>query len=105
MAAGEVHVGDIGTIFRLTIKDGADIVDVSGASAREIIFRKPGADRLVKTSVFPSGGDGTDGQIEYKSKAGDLNEDGLWQWQGKLTWVSGDLWYTDVANFEVFENI
>ena len=64
MAVNEIHVGDIGTVFTLTIKDGSSVIDLSGATTKQIILRKP--DRVTsstKTASFVT--DGSDGKIKY----------------------------------------
>jgi hypothetical protein len=67
VSAGEVHVGDVGTVFRLTLSDGSTIVDASGATTKEILFRKPSGAVVTKSAAFTT--DGTDGKIEYVTAA------------------------------------
>ena len=103
MSIGEVHVGDIGTIFRHTVYDqDGDIVDISTADPIKIIFNKPDGSALVKTAELT--GDGTDGQMEYTTITADLSVAGEWQNQGKVT-ISGSVWYTDIQRFLVFANL
>ena len=43
MPANEIHQNDIGTIFKVTVKDGDSAVDISSAtsgSSKTIIFKK-----------------------------------------------------------------
>ncbi len=42
MAANEIHLNDIGTVFELTMMDGDAVVDISSATNMEIKFQKPG---------------------------------------------------------------
>lgn len=102
MAANEIHKDDIGTIFEVTVKDGSIAVDVSGATTKDIIFKKPNGSTLTKASVFVS--DGTNGKIKYTSIAGDLDVIGVWKIQSHLV-LSGGTWKTDVGSFEVFDNL
>lgn len=99
----EIHLDDIGTIFRLTITDetGAP-VDVSSATVKKIYLRKPSAELLEKTAVFMT--DGTDGVIQYVAVSGDLDEIGEWTIQAyvELTSWKG---HSQVITFPVYENI
>lgn len=68
-----VLLGDVGTIFRVTIVERVfnatkgcweDVaVDVSTASTMEILFEKPSGKVAAKPAVFSS--DGSDGKIEH----------------------------------------
>ena len=103
--AGEVHLNDIGTIFRLTIKDqdGA-VVDVSsatGAGQKEILFEGPGK-LMTKTAVFLT--DGTDGVIQYVNVSGDHSVVGQWKMQGHVILTSGQ-WSTAAVAFPVLNII
>ena len=83
----EIHKGDIGTIFRLTLKDGGSLVDVNtaGSSEKFITFKKPSGKTVTVDAAFPSGEDGTQGRIEYiTTTAGFLDEVGHWEMQAKL---------------------
>ena len=76
-------VGDIGTVFRTTIKDqDGTAVDVSSASTLQIIFKKPDGTILTKTAVFTT--DGVNGNIEYPTISGDLDTAGSWTWQARV---------------------
>lgn len=105
MAANEVHLGDIGTVFRLTVKDGTTVVNVSTADQpgeKEVIFTKPDGTKLTKAAAFTT--NGSDGQIQYTTIAGDLDQAGLWQNQGHVKLDSGE-WWTDTATFRVHANL
>ena len=84
----EIHVGDIGTVFEVTLKDGdGNAVDISSATVKEMVFGKPDGTSLVVTASFKS--DGEDGILEYATVDGDLDQDGLWYVQGYVempTW-------------------
>ncbi len=98
----EVHVGDIGTKFLVTIKENGVALDISTASVKKIRFRRPDNTTLDKTAVFET--DGTDGKIYYLSIAGDLSIKGTWSIQGFITMPSGS-WNSKIASFMVNENI
>jgi len=102
MAAGEVHKNDIGTAFRVTVQDGDTVVDVSGATIKQIIFQKPSGTTVTQTATFVT--DGTDGQIQYVTVSGDLDEAGKWIMQGYVVLAA---WqgHSDMYQFEVYENL
>lgn len=103
MAAGEIHVGDIGTIFRATIMDGSTAVDVSSATTQEFVFKPPRSATFTKTTTFTN--TGVDGQVEYASTGADvLDEPGTWklQWHGVI--ASGEF-KSDIYEFTVHKNL
>ena len=103
MSENEIRVGDVGTIFRDTVKDQDKvIVDISSASNLDMIFRKPDGVAVVKTAVLT--GDGTDGEMEYVTITDDLDQPREWQRQG-LVEVGGGEWRTDIKKFMVHENL
>ena len=103
MAANEIHIGDIGTIFEVTLFDGEIIVDIGLASAMEIIFEKP--DKSIITNVAVLSGDGSDGKMQYIIVLNtELDLKGTWKIQGNLTLPSGR-WSTDIDKFKVYENL
>jgi hypothetical protein len=103
MAANEIHKGDIGTVFKVTIKDGTAAVDISTATTKQIIFKKPGSTKLTKTASFFT--DGTDGIITYTSISGDLGEEGMWKMQGYIVLTGGNTFYTDIHTFKIYRNL
>lgn len=99
---GEIHVDDIGTPFRATIKDENDeVVDVSTASVT-FIFKKPNGTTVNKTGSFVS--DGTNGQVQYVTVDGDLNIHGRWELQAFVDFGSTE-WYSDIYKFTVYKNL
>lgn len=103
MVKDEIHKNDIGTTFKLTVKDEDDaVVDVSSASTKDILIEKPDASVLTKTSSFTT--DGTDGIIEYSTISGDIDAIGKYKIQGKVI-LSGSTYYTDVKTFVVKDNL
>ena len=103
MTVGEIHVGDIGTVLIHTIKDQDEtVVDISSASNRQIIFNKPNGTAVVKTATLTT--DGTDGKMQYTTASGDLNLEGVYTRQGKVTFGS-NVWYSDIIKFKVYKNL
>ena len=102
MAANEIHKGDIGTQFTVTVQDGTTVVDISTASTKQLIFKKPGGTILTKSTSFVT--DGTDGKMQYVSVDGDLSDDGVWKMQGKVI-IGGNTFSTDITSFKVYKNL
>ncbi len=102
----EVHYNDIGTVFEVTVKDcvsgTATVLDVSGASALELVFKSPSGVAATKTASLVT--DGTDGKIKYTTVDGDLNEVGTWRLQAKIS-IGGGVFRSDVGSFKVYENL
>lgn len=99
----QIHVNDIGTIFRLTITDeNGTAVDISGATTKTIYFRAPDNTLLTKAGSFYT--DGTDGILQYTTVSGDIDQVGEWNWQAyvKLAAWEG---YSEVLDFRVYENV
>ena len=98
-----IFKGDWGTIFHITVLETNEaeqnvVMNISTATTKQILFTKPSGTLLTKTAVFTT--DGTNGQIQYVSIDGDLNEAGTWTWQGLLTFASGK-WHTTTGSFSV----
>ena len=102
MAANEIHKGDIVTQFTVTVQDGTTVVDISTASTKQLIFKKPGGTILTKSTSFVT--DGTDGKMQYVSLDVDLSDDGVWKMQGKVI-IGGNTFSTDITSFKVYRNL
>ena len=103
MAANEIHKGDEGTQFKITMYEGTSVKDISYATvAKEVIFKKPSGTVVTQTGSFFT--DGTDGILTYTSTDGDLDEVGHWKIQVRLAGVSSDR-RTDIGTFMVHENL
>ncbi len=102
MPSNEIHKNDIGTKFVVTIKDGDSAVDVSGATTKQIIIKKPSGTTLTKAAAFNS--DGSNGIIYYAAVSGDLDETGTYKIQGKVV-ISDGTFYTDIQSFKVHRNL
>jgi hypothetical protein len=99
----EIHVGDVGTALRATIRNQSDeIVDVSAATTLELHFVKPDRTRVTQTATLYS--DGTDGIIEYITETDDLDQAGFWNIQGYVV-ISGAPKKSNVDEFRVFPNV
>ena len=102
MPANEIHQNDIGTAFTITIQDGTTAVDISTATTKKIVFKKPSGTKLTYDTAFVS--DGTDGKIKYNVVAGDLDEVGTYKLQSYVV-ISDGTFYTDIQTFKVHRNL
>ena len=103
MSHGTVQLGDIGVTFILTIYDGASVLDVSGASTKQIMFSNPAGTVTTKTASFTT--TGTDGKIQWvTTDAQDLASTGTWSIQGKVV-IGSATYRTNVTNFAVAANL
>lgn len=103
-ATAQIFVGDVGTVFKLTVKDeDGTIVDLSTASTLQIKFKKPYASSAItKTATLDT--DGTDGVMKYVAIAGDLDTVGTWSIQGHVNIGSLSL-STNISTFEVLATL
>ena len=102
MAADEIHLNDVGTVFEATIMDGTSVVNVSTATTKQLIFKGPNGVSKTKAATFTT--DGTDGKLKYVTVANDLVPVGQWSWQAYVV-MSNGAWHSDVAEFIVYENL
>lgn len=102
MAANEIHVNDVGTKFLVTVTDGSSAVDISSATTKQLIIKKPSGTKLTKATAFTT--DGTDGKMQYSIGSDDLDEAGSYKLQGKVV-ISDGTFYTDIHTFKVHRNL
>lgn len=100
--ASEIHYGDIGVNFNITVMNGTAVLNVSNADNISIIFQKPDSSDLIKTASLIT--DGTDGNIRYTTVSGDLDQIGTWQIQAKVDF-GASVFSTDIQKFKVYRNI
>lgn len=92
----------------LTIKEkdssGAlAVVDCSGVTTKQIIFKKPDNTLITKTAAFVT--NGTDGKIKYRTIAGDIDQVGTWSCQGYVVFPVGFDGRSSVVSFYVADNL
>jgi len=102
MAVDEIHVGDIGSTFIVTVKDGTSAVDISGATSKRLILRRPDTTILDNAGTFTT--NGFDGKLQYTTVADDLTLAGSWEIQAKVVITSGTF-TSSSAKFTVFQNL
>ncbi len=103
MATTNPHVGDVGTAFQATVYDRGAVVDLSGYSTLEIIFRAPDGTVTTQTATLVT--NGTDGKMQYVTQAvDDLDQAGPWRAQGYIAKADG-AWHTSTLAFTVEDNL
>ena len=104
--ADEIHVGDIGTVLELTLKEtvnGVSVaVDISAATVKDITLERPDETTVVRAGVFDT--DGTDGVLTFTTIAGDLSLYGCYNLQVYLELAGWD-GYSNIVEIEAHKNI
>jgi len=106
----DMHVGDWGTIFEMTILNRSNNkpLPLAATVIRLFIFQPPNDDpSFVKVAelVTPTGASaGLDGKLKYTFAQGDITVEGQWHIQGLVQSEDGS-WHTDIETFDVGENI
>ena len=109
MSVEEIHVGNIGTVFEVTLYSNAsDALDVStalGATDKQIIFSRPDGSIVTNNASFV--GDGSDGKIDYTTVlAAELDQTGRWNIQAKVILTGpARTFRTNVGSFFVWGNL
>lgn len=98
----DIHVGDIGTAFRVTLTEDGVPVDISTATLINLILSKPDESIATKTAVLYT--DGTDGIIEYRTVSGDLDQAGKWKAQVYVE-LFGWSGHSAAFSFRVIDNL
>lgn len=97
----QMHRGDVGFKIIAIIKEGGTPLNISGATTKEIRFRSPSGVVKIKTASFTN--TGTDGQMQYTTIAGDIDETGIWTSWPYLAGVGGWTGHTLKDQFEALE--
>lgn len=104
MSANEIHVGDVGTVFEVTIKDqSGTAVDISGATTKVFFLRQPGGSVTTVTAQF-IGGSGTTGVIGFTSTASHFDKVGKFKLQAYVA-DGTNTWRSDIYEFSVSANL
>lgn len=99
----EVHVGDKGTIFRVTITENGAAVNCTSGAVKKFIFKRPDGQVMQRDAVFFT--DGSDGILQYTTVATDeLNWAGEW-WLQVYIELTNWQGHTSKAKFTVFKNL
>jgi hypothetical protein len=97
-----IQVGAVGLEIELAIKEGYATLDVSQATIKKIIIKKPDGSATINDAQF--GTTGTDGIITYQTQSGDLNLVGTYSVQAYLE-MDTFKGYSTVTTFAVSANL
>ena len=99
----EMQLGAISVAITIPVVDqDGNIVDISGASSKQILLKKPDKTVLTNTAAFVT--DGTDGLLQYLTIADDIDQIGIWEAQADIV-ITGFDGPTVVSKFKVLRNI
>lgn len=107
MSLPDIHKNDVGTelVVAFVDEDG-DIINISSASTKQILLRKPGSAAVAYPGDFDT--DGSDGLLKYVTTkvlgVYDLDRAGTWSIQGYVI-VGTDEYHTAKSTFEVAGNL
>lgn len=88
----KISINDIGTSLQIVVKESDAVVDISTATAKAIILKKPGGEEVEKAAAFLT--DGTDGIVAYSTQAGDIDQKGIWSYRAKITFSAALVFHT-----------
>ena len=77
------HIGDETTFTLVVVDRDNNAVDISAATVKSILFRKPDGTIVTQTASFTT--DGTDGSIYYTTADTDLDAVGVWKYRAEVT--------------------
>ena len=80
-----VYVGDTGTAVEVQT-----FIDLTTATTKEILVKRPDGSILTKTATYPSGYTASHGRIFFASLVTDFNEAGTYYVQAHIASVSTD---------------
>jgi hypothetical protein len=100
----EIHQNDIGTRFLMTVKDGSDLVNISGALSLRVDIRKPSDTVINRYALRFDDGSSISGVMYYDTVAGDIDEVGNYKLQGVVSLPSG-IYHTDIHTFKAHCNL
>jgi carbohydrate-selective porin OprB len=78
----DIHVGDYGSVGKLTITEDGTAVDVSGYTTLQFIFTAPSGIQATKTAAFDT--DGTNGVLKYTIEDGLFSTAGVWRVRARV---------------------
>lgn len=105
MSAQEIHVGDVNTTLRATVKDNGTVVDLSAGTITSIFFvlkNSVGTINTYTSSAFVT--DGTDGKVDYTAATSIFDTTGTWQMQ-IIVQNGTTKHHSDINNFYVYKNL
>lgn len=108
---GDVHVGDIGTLYKAEIQDAGVAFDPSAATIKKLIWQTPGGVIERNATVTDNGLTGASQKwyLEYQLESGvDDNfhqYQGKYKWQGYVEFSNGHQYHTNIEEYVVERNL
>ena len=99
----QIHMGDVGTSFDITVYEGGELKDLSTAHQVTLKFRKPDNSVVSKSGTLVT--DGTDGQVRYITEVDFLDSRGQWDLQVVVNYPGEPIWHSNIVHFHVHPNI
>lgn len=99
--ANEIHVGDVGSVFEITLSDNNGVI-TEITNTKCIIFKKENSVVLTRPAVYKT--DGSDGILQYTTVEGDLDIAGQWSIQARVLLISG-IKSSNIDTFTVYPNL
>lgn len=103
----DMHVGDYGTIFEMTILNRTTnkALPLGGVITKVFLFQPPDEEEsFIREATISTPPLGNDGKLKYVFEEGDIYIAGEWKVQALVQGNDG-LWHTDIEIFSVGENI
>ena len=99
----EIRVGDKVPVELTVYKDDGSVLNISSATVKEIIFRKPDGTKLTETGSFVT--DGSDGKLMYTLLEAENNMAGIWKVQAHVDLPVIGSKSSTIPPFEVHPNL
>ena len=104
--AGRIHVGDVGTKFRVRMLDETgQPISLAAATTRQLIFRRPNRQTFTVPATVEAHEDDTgpvQSLLTYVTVSGNINIRGQWSVRGHVVLPTGE-WRSTEEQFNVFE--
>jgi hypothetical protein len=97
-----IQVGAVNLLIELEIRDGYNVLDISGATTKNIILEKPDDTVITVSGSFTT--DGSDGLLFYKTREGDIDQAGIYNVQAYLV-LPDFTGYSTPVNFTAYANL
>lgn len=97
-----IHNANNNVNITLVVSERNVAVDISSATTKQMLFKKPSGTVDTQTTTFTS--DGTDGKMYYNLLTADIDETGEWEVQGKVI-LTGGTYTTEIHKFTVYGNL
>ena len=97
-----IQVNAINLLIELELREGYSVLNISTATTKQIIIKKPNGTVITNTAGFTT--DGEDGLIYYRTISGDLSVSGTYEVQGYIA-MPTFTGYSTINTFEVYDNL